>query len=214
MARSYPIPVETPVISIFLDLLFIQNASVVSNINEAIRVRRSVYPAQYIDKPIPNEILHTLLENANHAPTHRRTEPWRFKVFVGAAKEALGTFLSNKFKETIDATNEAKIKKIQSNCQCAGAVLAIVMHRDEKESVPEWEELASVSMAVQNIWLALDQYELGGYWSSPPLRNYLNEHVAMKENESCLGFFYIGYCKPLDQIIKKGAIEDKVEWVE
>ena len=184
-----------------------------SNINEAIRVRRSVYPAQYIDKPIPKEIIQTLLENANHAPTHRLTEPWRFKVFVGEAKKELGIFLSRKYQETIDASNETKIKKIQRNCESAGAVIAIILHRDENERVPEWEEIASVSMAVQNVWVSLDQYELGGYWSSPRLRNYLSEHVSLKENESCLGFFYIEYCEPLDRIVKKGAIEQKVEWI-
>lgn len=185
-----------------------------SNINEAIRTRRSVYPAQYIDKPIPKEIIQALLVNANHAPTHKLTEPWRFKIFLGDAKNNLGSFLAQKFKENIDASNEAKIKKIRKNCESAGVVLAIILHRDEKERVPEWEELASVSIAVQNIWLGLDQYELGGYWSSPPLRNYLNEHVSMNENETCLGFFYIGYCEPLDRIIKKGPIEKKVEWFE
>lgn len=185
-----------------------------SNINEAIRVRRSVYPAQYIDKPIPKEIIQALLENANHAPTHKRTEPWRFKVFAGNSKTDLGLFLSEKFKAIVDSYVADKPEKIKRNCEDAGVVLAIIMHRDEAQRVPEWEEIASVSMAVQNLWIALDQYELGGYWSTPPMRNYLGEHVSLKENETCLGFFYIGYCEPLDRIIKKGAIEEKVEWIE
>lgn len=184
-----------------------------SNINEAIRTRRSVYPAQYIDKPISKEIIKALLINANHAPTHKLTEPWRFKVFMGKGKVDFGNFLANTFRETIDPNNESKIEKIRKNCESAGAVIAIVMHRDEKDRVPEWEEIASVSMAVQNIWLALDQYELGGYWSSPPMRASFAKHITLKENETCLGFFYIGHCEPLDRVIKKGDIEEKVEWV-
>lgn len=185
-----------------------------SNINEAIRTRRSVYPAQFIDKPIPKEIIQALLVNANHAPTHKLTEPWRFKVFTGNGKNELGAFLSDKFKSIVDSYMEGKPEKIRRNCDDSGAVVAIIMHRDEKERVPEWEEIAAVSMAVQNIWVALDQYELGGYWSTPPMRNYLGEHVSLNENESCLGFFYIGYCEPIDRIIKKGAIENKIEWIE
>jgi len=88
------------------------------------------------------------------------------------------------------------------------------LHRDPKERVPEWEEIASVAMAVQNIWMSLDQYGLGGYWSSPALSNFLGEHVALKENETCIGFFYIGACEPFEKRVKKGAIEEKVEWVE
>jgi len=185
-----------------------------SNINEAIRTRRSVYPPQFINKTIPKEIINALLTNANHAPTHRLTEPWRFKIFLDQGKKALGSFLAEKFKQTATAFSEIKYQKIQQNCEGSGAIVAIIMHRDEEERVPEWEEIASLSMAVQNIWIALDQYELGGYWSSPPLKDYLGEHVSLKPNESCYGFFYIGYCEPLDRIIKKGAIEDKIEWIE
>ena len=185
-----------------------------SNINEAIRARRSVYPAQYIDKPIPKEIIEALLVNANHAPTHKLTEPWRFKVFTDEGKTRLGDFLAEKYQEITPNFVEGKVEKIKKNCVKAGVVLSIIIHRDPQERVPEWEETASVAMAVQNIWLALDQYELGGYWSSPGFSQYLGEHVTLKENETCIGFFYIGACDPLERIIKKGPIEEKVEWVE
>jgi len=185
-----------------------------SNINEAIRARRSVYPPQFINKPIPKEIINTLLTNANHAPTHRLTEPWRFKVFTGEGKTGLGDFLAKKYTAITPDVVEGKVDKIKKNCQKAGVILAIILHRDLKERVPEWEETASVAMAVQNIWLALDQYELGGYWSSPGISKYLGEHISLEENEKCIGFFYIGACEPLERIVKKGPIEEKVEWIE
>ncbi len=185
-----------------------------SSVNEIIRKRRSVYPAQYIDKPISKEILSELLLNANHAPTHRLTVPWRFKVFTGEGKAKLGEFLAAKYEEITSDFVDSKKEKIRSNPGKAGAVLAIILHRDPQERVPEWEEIASVACAVQNIWIGLDQYGLGGYWSSPALCKYLNEHVAMKENETCIGFFYIGYCEPSDRIISKGPIEEKIEWIE
>lgn len=184
-----------------------------SNINEAIRARRSVYPAQFIDKPIPKEIIKTLLVNANHAPTHRLTEPWRFKVFTGDGKTELGNFLADKYRADNPNYVEAKVEKIKKNCKKSGVIIAIILHRDLEERIPEWEEIASVAMAVQNIWLALDQYELGGYWSSPGFSKYLGEHVSIGENEKCIGFFYIGACEPLERIVKKGPIEEKVEWI-
>lgn len=52
-------------------------------INHIIRTRRSIFPPSYIQKEIPQEILENILENANYAPTHKRTEPWRFIVFRG-----------------------------------------------------------------------------------------------------------------------------------
>lgn len=185
-----------------------------SNVNEIIRKRRSVYPLQYIDKPIPKEILEELLLNANHAPTHRLTEPWRFKVFTGEAKKRLGEFLAQKYQEITPGFVSSKFEKIKSKPEQAGAVLAIILHRDPAERVPEWEEVASVACAVQNIWIALDQYELGGYWSSPALCKFLGEHVHLEENETCIGLFYMGYCKPSDRIVAKKPIEEKVEWIE
>ncbi|MEO9872033.1 nitroreductase family protein [Ekhidna sp.] len=185
-----------------------------SKINETIRARRSVYPLQFIDKDIPNEIIHELLVNANHAPTHRLTEPWRFKVFKGAGKTKLGSFLADKYKEITPEYSPAKYEKIIGNCEKAGAVIAIILHRDPKERVPEWEEVAAVACSVENIWIALQQYQIGGYWSSPALTKYLGEMASMEENESCIGFFYLGYCEPSDRIIQKKPIEDKVEWIE
>lgn len=185
-----------------------------SDINKTIRARKSVYPLQFIDKPIPNEIIWELLENANHAPTHRLTEPWRFKVFKGEGKVKLGTFLANKYKEITPEFNPSKFEKIQGNASKSGAIVAIILHRDPKERVPEWEEIASVACAVENIWVSLKQYDLGGYWSSPALSKYLGELVELKENESCIGFFYLGYCEANDRIITKKPIKDKVEFVE
>ncbi|MEQ9467585.1 MAG: nitroreductase [Ekhidna sp.] len=185
-----------------------------SKINETIRKRKSVYPMQYMDKPVPKEILQELLLNANHAPTHKLTEPWRFKVFTGESRKKLGEFLAKKHEEiTLDATPE-KMEKIRSNPGLAGAVLAIILHRDPAQRVPEWEEVAAVACAVQNIWISLDQYGLGGYWSTPALCQFLGEHVPLTENETCIGFFYIGYCEPSDRIIQKKKVEDKVEWIE
>ena len=43
-------------------------------------------PDQYNDSPIKEEELKKILEVANWAPTHKKTEPWRFKVFQNKAK--------------------------------------------------------------------------------------------------------------------------------
>ena len=52
-------------------------------ISEIIRNRRTVKPAVMdADLEIPRELIDELFENANWAPTHGFTEPWRFKVFA------------------------------------------------------------------------------------------------------------------------------------
>lgn len=50
---------------------------------ELIRSRRSIYPTMYSDVEVDDSNINEILENANWAPTHRITEPWRFLVAMG-----------------------------------------------------------------------------------------------------------------------------------
>ena len=56
-------------------------------------------------------------------------------------------FLSEKYMATETRPKQMKIKKLQENPKRAGAVIAICMQRDPKESLPKWEEVAAVAMA-------------------------------------------------------------------
>lgn len=184
------------------------------NIFEIIKKRRSVFPPQYIDKPIEKETLEKILEAANWAPNHKKTEPWRFKVLKGNSKDALGTFLANKYQEVEEHPKKFKIKKLLENPSRAGAIIAICMQRDPKESLPEWEEIAATAMAVQNMWLACTELNIGSYWSSPGLIKYMHEFFDFSEGEKCLGFFYMGYFDaPLPDVDRRPMAE-KVHWME
>ena len=75
-------------------------------INELIRNRRAIFPPMYQkDKPIPREIILQILENANWAPTHKLTEPWRFKIFEGTALQRLSDFMGNFYKNNTPKEN-------------------------------------------------------------------------------------------------------------
>lgn len=166
-----------------------------SAIKDAIAARRSVFPDQFIDKEISKEVLDNLLTSANYAPSHRKTYPWRFIVLTGEAKLKFGQFLAETYKKTTPAEKYAsfKHKKIGEKPLKSGAVIAICMQRDPKERVPEWEEIAATAMAVQNVWLCLEQLGLGGYWSTPILKDSFGDFYGLPEGQKCLGFFYLGY---------------------
>lgn len=181
---------------------------------DIIKSRRSVFPPQYNGKPIAKESIEKILEAANWAPTHAKTEPWRFKVMTGAKKDELGAFLSKKYLETAQKPKEIKAKKLLENPGKAGAIIAICMQRDEKERIPDWEEVAATAMAVQNMWLCCAEMGIGAYWSSPGTIKYANEFMELAEGERCLGFFFMGY---FDGEIPEGTrqpIADKVSWLD
>ena len=180
---------------------------------DIIKKRRSVFPVQYNDSPIAKEDIEKVLEAGNWAPNHKCTEPWRFKVIQGDGKKRLGIFLSKKYEELDPKPKAMKVKKLQENPQMASAIIAICMQRDPKESLPEWEEVAAVAMAVQNMWLQCTEMGIGSYWSSPGLIKYMDEFLSLNEGEKCLGFFYMGNFDGELTEGKREPIASKTEWI-
>lgn len=185
-------------------------------ISTLIRKRRSIFPNTYNNQPISREIIEEILENANWAPTHRHTEPWRFKVFMGDSLARLGQYLADWYKENTlaESFSEQKYKKNLQNAQLSGCVIAICMERDAEERIPEWEELAAVACAVQNMWLTCTAHGIGSYWSTPRAALEGDEFLNLNGRERCLGLFYMGYHDLPELPGKRTPITDKTVWVE
>ncbi len=183
------------------------------DIFKAIIERRSVYPHQFKNKTVEDSIIEKLLELANWAPTHRKTEPWRFKVITGGFKEKAGEFFKNIYLETTENPKTFKAKKIAEKFTQSSHVIAVCMQRDPKESVPEWEEIAATAMAVQNMWIASHSLKIGMYWSTPSFKNKLDELIPFNEGEKCLGFLYCGYFdEQTDLLERQSEIKQKISW--
>jgi len=183
------------------------------DIFEAIKKRRSVYPHQFKDRLVEDSDLKKLLELANWAPTHRKTEPWRFKVMTGEFKSKAGEFFKDIYLTTTEKPKRIKAKKIADKFNQSSHVIAVCMQRDPKESVPEWEETAATAMAVQNMWIGSKDLNIGMYWSTPGYKDKLSELIPLAEGESCLGFLYLGYFdEPQDLLDRTSSIEAKTEW--
>ncbi|MDX1941209.1 MAG: nitroreductase [Saprospiraceae bacterium] len=187
-----------------------------SQISELIQKRRAIFPKMYNDHVIPRQIIEVILENANWAPTHRLTEPWRFKVFTGEALKRLAQYLGDYYKQTTSADqfSEEKYQKNMENPLRSACVIAICMQRDPEIRVPEWEEIAAVACAVQNMWLTCTVYGIGSYWGTPGAALNANEFLRLNEGERCLGFFYMGYHDMLELPGKRNPITEKTVWFE
>src|SRR5690606_30738223 len=107
---------------------------------------------------------------------------------------------------------QKKSDSIREKVMQSGAVFGICMQISGK--IPEWEELAAVACAVQNIWLAASAMNIGAYWSSPALIHNLNTFLALKEDEKCIGFLYMGYHQEKTQLGNRTPIEEKITWID
>lgn len=187
-----------------------------AEVSDLLKSRRSIFPKTYNDRPVARAIIEEVLENANWAPTHKMTEPWRFKVFRGKALERLSTYLSSWYKENIppEQYSEKKFEKTRQNPLRSACVIAICMQRDPERRIPEWEEIAAVACAVQNMYLTCAAHDIGCYWSSPRSILEADAFLELGAGEKCLGLFYMGNHDLPPLVGKRQPIQDKTVWWE
>ena len=179
-------------------------------INTVIRNRKSIYPKDYSKEDIPDKTIKEILLNANHAPTHRMTQPWFFKVYKNKSKQ--------KLIDVVSKIDESKLSKIKLNkfiekVNDSNAIISIFLNRDLKERLPEWEEIAAVSMSVQNMWLTCYANNIGSYWSTPSFLKEYGDLINLNENETSLGFFFMGVYNHKESPKLRDDINSKVDWV-
>lgn len=185
-------------------------------INRLIRTRRSVFTQQFEPgKAIPDEIIWQLLENANWAPTHKLTEPWRFIVFSGEGLKTLAQQQAAIYKQFAGAKfKQGKYEQMQTVPLLCSHVIAIGMKRHH--DLPEMEEIAAVACAVQNMYLTANAYGIGAYWSTGGI-TFIEEAKSLFDlgpDDKLMGFFYLGYIRVPSTDGKRNSIQGKVKWVK
>jgi nitroreductase len=184
-------------------------------LTQIIKSRRSVFPISYTEEEVPVEVINQLLENANYAPTHKLTQPWRFIVFRGEGKRKLGLELAKRYQELTPAALflQKKYDSITTKVNQTSCVIALNAQLHPGK-IPEWEEVAALACAVQNMALTAEALNVGAYWSSPDLIYGLNDYLELSENEKCFGLFYMGYHQAQPTEASRTPIAAKVKWIE
>ena len=186
--------------------------------NSIIKSRRTSTPPLYVKgKVIPEDIILQILDNANYAPNHKKTEPWRFTVFTGDGLKKLAEIQKEIYQKYAGENfKEIKLKKLVDFPLMCSHIIAIGMKRDEAKRVREIEEIEAVACAVQNMFLTATAYGLGAYWSTGGI-TYFEEakpFFDLGEEDHLLGFFHLGYLlQPAGDGYKRGSIEEKLKWV-
>lgn len=184
---------------------------------ELIRTRRSYALPALRPDPIPQEHVRLMLEAANWSPSHGLTEPWRFTVFAGEQRAALGERFAEAYRlltplEKYDpAAEEAQRRRPLG----ASVWISIGMLRTGQDKMPEWEDLASVAIAVQHIHLVAHSLGYAGKWVSGEIVRHdcVRDFVGLTPPSKLLGFFFLGW--PADGVsppAQRSPIEDKVSW--
>ncbi len=189
----------------------------IEEFNRLIRSRRSTFPKQFAEgQKVDDAIVQQILENATWAPNHGNLQPWQFVVFTGEGLKKLAHFQSELYKESSgEKFKEATYQNLQSNPLKASHVIALCMKRDPHKKFPEVEEIAAVATAVQNIYLSVTAYELGGYWTTGGVtyNEKAKPFFGLGTEDKLMGFFYIGHVAVPSPEGKRQPVEEKVIWV-
>jgi nitroreductase len=188
-----------------------------SEVNELIRSRRTIYPEQFSTRKVHREQIELILNNALWAPTHGNTQPWRFKVFMDEGLNTLSGFLGRTYLAITpeEKQNDMKLAKMLKRPLQSSVVVAVCMERQAEEKILEIEEIEAVACAIQNMHLTCTAYGLGGFWSTPKLIYHplTNEFLGLGEKDKCLGLFYIGYPEIEWPKAHRKPLEYITEWI-
>lgn len=181
--------------------------------------RRTTKAASMNGKKIPDEQVKELLALADWAPTHGRTEPWRFYVYSG---EALKKFGREHAELYVAHTPEDKLNpdtpgKLMAATEMPSHLLVAVMKRGENPKIPAIEEIAAASAAVQNILLGAEALGISCIWNSGGMSHKpaFKEYLKINQEDIVLGLIYMGYTdEPKREGKRNIPLQDKVKWIQ
>lgn len=186
--------------------------------NTIIRNRRSVYARQFSEtQSIPKSAIEQALEAANWAPTHKKTQPWRFQVFTGAAMNRLIDLWVSIAKENTEKKGEEWTEAMETKFTLfRRSSFIMAMACNYSGQVPEVEETCAAAAAIQNFWLSLHEQGFGGFWSTGNgiFTPKIHEYLQLEPNEKALGYFIAGVPEGLIPDSVRKPVSDYTRWLE
>ena len=190
-----------------------------NGIENVIRTRRTVKPDKMNGKQIPDESIMELLTLADAAPTHAKTEPWRFVVYSGEKVRQFAKQHAELFKQhTPEASfTEQKYNNLVNLGNNCSHIIIVWMKRVPTHKIPEMEEIAAVSAAIQNILLAATAKGIASFWSTGgmTLHPALHHELKLGEEDLILAMLYLGYTdEPFKEPNRLIPLNEKIEWIK
>jgi len=188
-------------------------------LSEAIRTRRSVGAVK--DESVPRELIERILEAGTWAPTHRRTQPWRFFVLQGEGRTRLASALvdteaAEKGTSPSAEEREELLASAQKKVSRAPVIIAVGCEPVDEPNIIPLEETLSVGAAIQNMLLEAHALGLGAVWRSGSscYHPVMAERFGLGPNGQMLGFVYLGYPAREPGEGKRESFETKTVWID
>ncbi|MEM6761787.1 MAG: nitroreductase [Pseudomonadota bacterium] len=160
-------------------------------LRDYLATRRTV-PANQMGGPGPDrETLDRMLTIAARVPDHGKLAPWRFIVFEGPVREALG----ERFVALSGVTEPPeKVAKERNRFTRAPVVVAVVSTAAPHAAIPEWEQTMSAGAVCMNLVHAAPAFGFSAQWLSEWIAydQRAKDLMGIAESENVAGFIHIG----------------------
>lgn len=163
-----------------------------SEVIKAIQNRTSI---PRLSAPAPSRAqMQTLFECAVRAPDHGRMRPWRFVVLEGKALNQLGQAFEMAGVAGDPAADETRRARWRDMPLRAPMIIAVIARIQSNPKVPDWEQVAAVATAVQNIQLAARDLGFGSMWRTGEMTQAaaVKDFLDMAPTDQVVAFLYVG----------------------
>ena len=183
----------------------------------AITSRTSV--RRFRPDPVSRATIERLLECAVRAPNHKMTEPWRFVVLTGRARDSFAEIRARhrlkRFDDPSSAEAQAAAGKVQRDSLETPAYIVVLTAVSQDEITRE-EDYAATMMAIANVMTAAQSLGLGTYLRTGGVMRDPTLLALAKVPESfrVVGIVSLGYPAQDETPRRRKPAAELTRWIE
>jgi nitroreductase len=149
--------------------------------------------------------LRRILAAGMRAPDHGKLAPWRFILFEGDARHAMGRVLVEAMRQNESQASDERLALERNRFARAPVVIAVVSRVREGIPIPVWEQELSAGAVCQNILVAAHAMGFVANWITEwyAYDTRVKERLGLKSGERIAGYIYIGTsATPLEERVR------------
>jgi nitroreductase len=165
-----------------------------SSLKSFLESRKSA-SAKAMTGPGPDAVaLSRILQMAVRVPDHGKLAPWRFIVFAGGAREAVGEHFALRWKELHPDHGADSLAFQRGLFARAPVVVAVVSTAAQHAKIPIWEQQLSAAAVCFNLELAAQAFGFDVQWQTDWVAYdaVTCKAMGLTETEKVAGLIYIG----------------------
>lgn len=179
---------------------------------DAIKTRRTIGLSE---GEVPHETIVELIEAATWAPNHRLTQPWRYTVITGSAREALGRVWGDCAAKAAAPENRDAIRAGEGKKPLRAPVVIALSVRTDPDPMMAEEDFAATAAGAQNLLLAAHAKGLAAGWKSGKIcwSEEVKRFLGLEPTDKIIGMVYVGMTATEVPKLKPRNVEAAIRWI-